>query len=207
MNIDEVSGNIGFFFTLFLAACLALLIAVMTLGIRGRKRERQLRQKEVRTGNKKEDKLIRIAVVSIALLAGLLVAGIWYSFRWNPDTAWAAKVIGEAEELQVLLARYQELNGEYPKALADLEGDYTEPTDFLSRNSDSPEKSEWGYERIEPDNYQLEVTAYSWVSYWDSLVYRSSGNFTEPWFDNRDAKDWRDFVKWRYVKGFSRYDD
>ena len=207
MNIDEVSGNIGFFFTLFLAACLALLIAVMTLGIRGRKRERQLRQEEVRTGNKKEAKLIRIAVVSIALLAGLLVAGIWYSFRRNPDIAWAAKVIGEAEELQVLLARYQELNGEYPKALADLEGDYTEPTDFLSRNSDSPEKSEWGYERIEPDNYQLEVTAYSWVSYWDSLVYRSSGNFSEPWFNNRDALDWRNFGKWRYVKGFSRYDE
>ena len=207
MNIDEVSGNIGFFFTLFLAACLALLIAVMTLGIRGRKRERQLRQEEVRTGNKKEAKLIRIAVVSIALLAGLLVAGIWYSFRWNPDIAWAAKVIGEAEELQVLLARYQELNGEYPKALADLEGDYTEPTDFLFRNFDSPEKSEWGYERIEPDNYQLEVTAYSWVSYWDSLVYRSSGNFSEPWFNNRDALDWRNFGKWRYVKGFSRYDE
>ena len=207
MNIDEVSGNIGFFFTLFLAACLALLIAVMTLGIRGRKRERQLRQEELRTGNKKEAKLIRIAVVSIALLAGLLVAGIWYSFRWNPDIAWAAKVIGEAEELQVLLARYQELNGEYPKALADLEGDYTEPTDFLFRNFDSPEKSEWGYERIEPDNYQLEVTAYSWVSYWDSLVYRSSGNFSEPWFNNRDALDWRNFGKWRYVKGFSRYDE
>lgn len=106
-----------------------------------------------------------------------------------------------------MLARYHELNGEYPRALADLEGDYTEPTDFLSRNSDSPEKSKWGYESMEPDNYQLAVTVYSWVSYWDSLVYRSTGNFIDPWFNNRDAIDWRNFGKWRYVKGFSRYDE
>ena len=207
MNIDEIAGNIGFFFTVFLTACLASLIAGIALVIRGRKRARQLTQEEIRTGNEKVAKVIRIAMVSMAMLAGLLVAGIWYSFHWNPDTAWAAKVIGEAEELQVLLARYHEVNGEYPKALGDLEGDYTEPTDFLSRNADSPERSRWGYERMGRDDYQLEVTAYSWVSYWDSLVYRSSGNFTEPWFDNRDAKDWRDFGKWRYVKGFSRHDD
>ena len=77
MNIDKVSENIGFFFTLFLAACLASLIAVFTVGIRGRKRARQRRQEEVRAGNKKGAKLIRTAVVSIAMLAGLLMAGIW----------------------------------------------------------------------------------------------------------------------------------
>ena len=207
MNINEVSGNIRFFFTLFLATCLASLIAGITLGIRGRKRARQLRQEEVRTGNKKGAKLIRIAVVSIALLAGLLVAGIWYSFRWNPDTAWATKVIGEAEELQVMLARYHEVNGEYPKSLDDLEGDYTQPTDFLSRNASPAGRSRWFYEHIGPNDYQLEVLSYSWVSYHDSLVYRKSGNFAEPWFDNREAGNWRDVGKWRYVKGFSRYDE
>lgn len=172
--------------------------------LRGIKTSRQRKREGTKTGIGKP---IAVTLVAVTLLAGVVFAGFKFMIRWNPDLVWTAKVIGEAEELQVLLARYHEVNGEYPKALGDLEGDYTEPTEFLSRNADTAGRSSWGYERMGPDDYQLEVTAYSWVSYWDSLVYRSSGNFTEPWFDNRDAKDWRDFGKWRYVKGFSRYDD
>lgn len=206
-NVEKIAGNLGVSLAGFFAACLVSLVAGIALVIHGRKRARQRSQEDIRIAKEKVGKATRIAMAWITMLASLMVLGTWYSFRWNPDTAWAATVIGEADELQDLLTRYYEMNGEYPKALDDLEGDYTKPTEFLSRNADPAGRSRWGYERMGPDDYQLEVTAYSWVSYWDSLVYRSSGNFTEPWFDNRDAKDWRDFGKWRYVKGFSRHDD
>lgn len=159
-----------------------------------------------RAGDKKPGfgRPITASLVSLAFVAVVAFAGFRVMTRWNPDMVWAAKVIGEAEELQVLLASYHQGNGEYPKALDELEGDYTKPTDFLSRNATPTGRSRWFYDRKGQNDYQLEVTAYSWVSYHDSLVYRKSGDFAEPWFANREAGDWRDIGKWRYVKGFSR---
>ena len=148
-----------------------------------------------------------MVLVSMTILVCVVFAGFKFMTRWNPDKAWAAKVIGESEELQILLAQYHEANGEFPESLDDIDEEYTKPTDFLSRNADPAGTSRWHYDRIGPNDYQLYVTAYSWVSYYDAVVYRKSGNFAEPWFDNRDAGDWRDFGRWRYVKGFSRYDE
>ena len=150
-------------------------------------------------------KPIAVALVAVALLAGVVFAGFKFMTRWNPDEAWAAKVIEESTEIRLLLERYREENGEFPMSLSDIDEDYTKPTDYLTRNSTAPETDRWYYDRIGPDDYQLFATAYSWVSYYDAMVYRKSGAFDEPWFDNRDAGDWRDFGKWRYCEGFSRY--
>lgn len=206
-NVEKIAGNLGVSLAGFFAACLVSLVAGIALVIHGRKRARQRSQEDIRIAKEKVGKATRIAMAWITMLAGLMVLGIWYSFRWNPDTAWAATVIGEADELQDLLRGYYEMNEEYPRSLDDLKEDFTQPTDFLTRNAERAGTSRWGYDRLGPDDYQLAVTAYSWVSYWDALVYRSSGDFAEPWFDNRDGADWRDFGKWRYVKGFSRYGD
>tara|TARA_Y100000385_G_scaffold252254_1_gene275594 strand:- start:274 stop:1032 length:759 start_codon:yes stop_codon:yes gene_type:complete len=172
---------------------------MLVLGI---KKSRQRKRDGIKTDIRKP---IAVTLVGVMLLAGVVFAGVKFMTRWNPDIAWAAKVIGESEELQILLARYQEVNGEYPESLDDIEEDYTKPTDFLSRNADPAGESRWFYERIGPNDYQLEATAYSWVSYHDSLVYRHSGSFTEPWFSNPDAPDSREFGKWRYIEGFSQH--
>jgi len=206
-KVEKIAGNIGFYFSVIFAICLASLVAGVALVFRGRKLASQRCQEDIRSANEKVVKVMPTVIISIAMFAGLVVLAIWYSLRWNPDTAWAARVIGEADELQALLARYHEANGEYPMSLLDLEDNYTEPTNFMSRNAESQGMGCWGYERIGTDHYQLEVTAYSWVSYWDSLVYRSSSDFAEPWFDNCENTDWLDFGKWRYVKGFSSYRD
>ncbi len=143
------------------------------------------------------------------IVAGSLLLVAYGGFvllrRWNPDEVWAARVIGEAVEVQVLLARYHETNGEYPRSLEDLNGEYLKPTDFLSRQAVTPERGGWYYTRIGRQGYQLSATAYAWVSYHDSLVYRSTGDFSEAWF-SRPNGAWRDYGKWRYVKGFSVYD-
>ena len=80
----------------------------------------------------------------LLIVAGILLlvayAGYVFLRRWNPDEAWAARVIGEALEVQVLLARYHQTNGEYPRSLKDLQGEYLEPTDFLSRHAVLPER-------------------------------------------------------------------
>lgn len=80
----------------------------------------------------------------LLIVAGILLlvayAGYVFLRRWNPDEAWAARVIGEAVEVQVLLARYHQTNGEYPRSLKDLQGEYLEPTDFLSRHAVLPER-------------------------------------------------------------------
>jgi len=185
------------------AAAVCIIGGAVTL-LRDIKTSRQRKREGTKTGIGKP---IAVTLVAVTILGCMIFALFTYMTRWNPDKAWAAKVIGESAELQILLARYYEENGEYPEALDDIEEDYTRPTDFLSRNADPAGRSRWFYDRIGPNDYQLEVTAYSWVSYHDSLVYRHSGNFAEPWFDNRDARDWRDFGKWRYAKGFSRYDE
>ena len=167
-------------------------------------RRRSRRAETNHAGRSRRSPWQRLLIVAGILL---LVAYAGYVFlrRWNPDEAWAARVIGEALEVQVLLARYHQTNGEYPRSLKDLQGEYLEPTDFLSRHAVLPERGGGYYTRIGRQRYQLSATAYAWVSYHDSLVYRSTGDFTETWFARPNGA-WRDYGKWRYVKGFSVYD-
>ncbi len=203
-TLDSISESVGFVLWIAYAVCGGSLIVGMILFIRRSKKLRQQERQATRAGLRKR---ITIALVSIVGVAGVLFAIFTYMTRWDPNEAWAAKVIGESGELQILLARYHEANGEFPESLDDIDEDYTKPTDFLSRNADPTGTSRWFYDRIGPNDYQLYATAYSWVSYHDAIVYRKSGTFAEPWFENRDAGDWRDFGKGRYVKGFSRYDE
>ena len=166
------------------------------------KPSRQRKREGTKTGTRKP---IWVTLVTATLLACLAFSGFKFTTRWNPDKVWAAKVIGEATELQILLAWYYEENGRYPTSLSEIDQQYTQPTDYLTRNSTAPDVDRWFYDLMKPNDYQLYVTADAWVSYHDALVYRKSGHFSEPWFDTRDAEDWRDFGRWRYVKGFSQY--
>ena len=55
---------------------------------------------------------------------------VTYMTRWDLDDGWAAKVIGESEEIQILLARYHEANDEFPEFLDDIGEDYTNRLTF-----------------------------------------------------------------------------
>ena len=125
--------------------------------------------------------------------------------RWDADEACAAKVIEESTEIQLLLERFREENGEFPMSLSEIDGDYPKPTAYLTRNSTASETARWYYDRIGPDDYHLFATAHSWVSYFDAMVYRRSGRFTEPWFATRDRSAMIEIEEWRYIRGFSRY--
>ena len=87
----------------------------------------------------------------------------------------------------------------------EFDEDHTKPTDFLTRNGAAPDTDRWFYDRIGKDDYQLFVTADTWVSYFDAMVYRHAGEFADPWFSTLDSSSSREFGKWRYVQGFSRF--
>ena len=150
-------------------------------------------------------RLIIVTLVAVTIFACAVFAIFKVMTRWDPDEEWAAKVIEESTDIRLLLERYREENGEFPMSLSDIDEDHKKPTDFLTRNGAAPGRDKWNYNRIGAQDYQLFVTAYSWVSYFDAMVYRHTGEFSDPWFSTLDASASREFGKWRYVEGFSRY--
>lgn len=152
-------------------------------------------------------KPVIVTLVAVTIFAVAVFAIFKVMTRWDPDEEWAAKVVEESTEVRLLLEKYRNENGEFPMSLSDIDEDYTKPTDFLTRNGAAPDTSRWFYARIGKDDYQLFVTADSWVSYFDAMVYRHKGEFTDPWFSTLDASDSREFGKWRYVRGFSQFDE
>ena len=95
--------------------------------------------------------------------------------------------------------------GGFPMSLDKIAEDHTKPTDYLTRNVAAPGTGQWFRDRVGKDDYQLFVTADSWVSYFDAMVYRHSGDFADPWFATLDSSASKQFGKWRYVRGFSRF--
>ncbi|NNM28217.1 MAG: hypothetical protein HKO57_01740 [Akkermansiaceae bacterium] len=150
-------------------------------------------------------KPVIVILVAVTMFVGAVFTIFKVMTRWDPDEEWAATVIEESTDLRLLLEQYRKENGGFPTELSDIGEGYPKPTDFLTRHAAAPDTSRWFYSRIGRDDYQLFVTADSWVSSFDAMVYRHSGEFTEPWFENLDASDSREFGKWRYVQGFSRY--
>ena len=151
-------------------------------------------------------KSIVVIFVTAVILAGMIFAGINFMTRQSVDEGWAAKVIKESTDLQLLLERFHDENGEFPTSLNEIDKAYTQPTEYLTRNSDAPETANWYYDRIGPDDYQLYATAYSWVSYFDAMVYRKSARFNEAWFGNRTRSNTQEIKNWRYIRGFSSYE-
>jgi hypothetical protein len=143
----------------------------------------------------------------VTFLACLLFGVFYFMTRWDVDEKWAATVIEESSEIRFLLEEFRRANGEFPMSLSEIDEDYLKPTDYLSRHAVAAGMSKWFYERIGAKDYQLYVTAYSWVSYYDAMVYRHSGAFAEPWFSTLDTSHSREFGKWRYIRGFSQHDE
>ncbi len=169
------------------------------LGIkRSRERKRQGTKASFR-------KLITVSLAAVAILACGVFAIFKVMTRWDPDEEWAAKVIEESADIRSLLESHREENGEFPMSLDEIAENYTKPIDYLSRNVAAPDTDQWFYDRIGRDDYQLFVTADSWVSYFDAMVYRHKGEFADPWFAILDSSDSKEFGKWRYVQGFSRF--
>ena len=117
----SVASTVGAKVFLLCGAGVMCIIGGAVALLRGIKTSRQRQREGTKTGI---GKLIAITLVTVTLLAGVVFADFKFMTLWNPDKTWAAKVIGEAAELQILLARCYEEKGEYPKALDDLEEDY-----------------------------------------------------------------------------------
>ena len=181
------------------AMCLIGGAVALALGIK------KSRQRKPQGTNTKFRKPLTVALVAVVLLACSVFAIFKVITRWDPDEEWAAKVIEESTEVRLLLKEYREKKGEFPMSLEDIEGVYAKPTDYLTRNAAAPGTDRWFYDRIGKDDYQLFVTADSWVSYFDAMVYRHAGEFADPWFSTLDSSSSREFGKWRYVQGFSRH--
>ena len=126
-TLDSISESVGAALWIAYALCGGSLIVGMVLFIRGSKKLRQQERQGTRAGLRKR---ITIALVSMAGVAGVLFAIFTYMTRWDPDEGWAAKVIGESEEIQILLARYHEANDEFPEFLDDIGEDYTNRLTF-----------------------------------------------------------------------------
>ena len=182
----------------------ANIIGVTVALILGIKKSRQRKREGTKTGIRKP---IAVTLVAVTILACVIFAVFKFMTRWDADEAWAAKIIEESTEIRLLLERFREENGEFPMSLSENDVDYTKPTDYLTRNSTAPETARWYYDRIGPDDYQLFATAHSWVSYFDAMVYRKSGAFNEPWFATRDRSSTKEIGEWRYIRGFSRYQE
>ena len=151
--------------------------------ILGIKKSRQQKRQGMKTDIRKP---IAVTLVAVTILVCVIFSMFKFMTRWDADEAWAVKVNEESTEIRLLLEEFREENGKFPMSLSEIDDVYTRPTDYLTRNSRTPESARWYYDRIGPDDYQLFATAHSWVSYFDAMVYRKSGAFNEPWFANRD---------------------
>ena len=90
----SVAGTVGAKVILLCGVGAVCIIGGAVALLRGIKTSRQRK----REGTKAEiGKPIAVTLVGVTLLAGVVFAGFKFMTRWNPDTAWAAKVIGESE--------------------------------------------------------------------------------------------------------------
>ena len=152
-------------------------------------------------------KILTRGLVSLVILTGAVFTTFKLATRWNPDEKWATEIIVQSRELRLLLHRFHEENGEFPKSLGSISEDYARPTSYLDRNGRPPSESRWFYERVGKDDYQIFVCARSWVSFFDAMVYRHTGMFADSWHSSLDPSNYRTFGKWRYIRGFSRFDE
>ena len=202
LSIESMATSIGAKLRLFYGAGTACLVAGAVALVLGIRKSRDRKPPGTKAGIRKP---VIVTLVALTIFAGAVFATFKVMTRWNPDEEWAAKVIEESTDIRLLLEKFRKDNGAFPKELGEIGEDYPKPTDFLTRNAAAPDRSQWFYNRIGAQDYQLFVTADSWVSYFDAMVYRPSGEFAEPWFATLDASASRVFGKWRYVEGFSRY--
>ncbi|MFK7850575.1 MAG: hypothetical protein AB8D78_06310 [Akkermansiaceae bacterium] len=150
-------------------------------------------------------KALTVTLVAAAMLGCAVFAAFKLMTRWDPDENWAAKVIPESGEIRNLLEKFHHEKGDFPMSLDEIDGNYANPPDYLTRNGAAPDKGRWHYNRIGKYDYQLFVTADSWVSSFDAMVYRHTGAFDEAWFSLPEASDSRELGKWRYIRGFSGF--
>lgn len=202
MDLDSMAKPIGARILLFSGAGAVGFIGGAWALAMGIKKSRDRKRQGIRTPIRRQ---IAVALATVTVFVCVVLGLFKFLTRWDPDEEWAAKVIEESKEVRLLLEKYHEENGEFPKSLSDIGEDYTEPTDYLTRNAAAPDTDGWHYNRIGKEDYQLFVTADPWVSHFDAMVYRHSRTFAGPWFSDLDASRSREFGDWRYVRGFSTY--
>ena len=147
-------------------------------------------------------KPVIVTLVAVTIFAVAVFAIFKVMTRWDPDEEWAAKIVEESTEVRLLLEQYREENGEFPMSLSDLDEDYKKPTDYLTRNGAAPDTDRWFYDRIGKNDYQLFVTADSWVSSFDAMVYRHTGEFADPWFSTLVAHQPYSGLEWEILSQF-----
>lgn len=202
ISIESMATSIDAQLRLFYGAGTVCIVGGAVALVLGIKKSRDRKRQGMKAGFRRA---ITVTLVALTIFTGAGFAIFKVMTRWDPDEEWAAKVMEESTEVRLLLEEYREEKGEFPMSLDDIEGGYTKPTDYLTRNSAAPDTDQWFYDRSGKDDYQLFVTADPWVSYFDAMVYRHKGEFADPWFSALDSSDSKEFGKWRYARGFSKF--
>ena len=202
ISIESMATSIDAQLRLFYGAGTVCIVGGAVALVLGIKKSRDRRRQGIKAGFRRP---ITVSLVAVAVIACAVFALFKFMTRWDPDEQWAAKIIEESADLRLLLEEYRDENGEFPVSLDEIAEDYTKPTEYLTRNGAAPDTDQWFYDRSGKDDYQLFVTADPWVSYFDAMVYRHKGDFADPWFSALDSSDSKEFGKWRYARGFSKF--
>lgn len=141
-------------------------------------------------------------VVSVVIICSVIFVTTRMWQRWDIDPKWAKTIISESEEVRQMLDKYRSTNGEFPLSLNLIGAQFQQPTDFANH----PSKSEWHYRRLNKADYQLFATGTSFVSSFDAMVFRYSGNYPQNWFRALDSSHSRRFGDWYYITGFSSFE-
>lgn len=153
-------------------------------------------------GNHGRSLLIGVAGLILVFVLGKFVAGKGWQ-RWSFDERWCKAQTLRAQPVLDALDAHRKSAGHYPETLDELvptgiklPGPIPYPTGNGGKN--------WLYRQLSPDEYELSVTALHWVSSFDALIYRSSGQYPSSWEDSHHVFR---VNSWIYVIGAQKLKD
>jgi type II secretory pathway pseudopilin PulG len=147
---------------------------------------------------------ILATLVVLALIGAGSIAVLTKSWqRFDIDAEWALQVVSDAEGLQTRLHEYRSANGEFPDSLKEIDSGFNDPTGFYEPKSTDG----WHYRRLGKSDYQLYAIGTSFVSTYDAMVFRYSGDYPSEWFRPLDTSHSKTFGEWRYITGFSELEN
>lgn len=124
-----------------------------------------------------------IALSVLALLAAmcLLLRNKAIEWYWSVDREWARRVKLEARPIVSALERYREISGSYPEDIQELFPDYLSRVPPLPLHSKRGREGHWIYSLLEDGQYELGATCMHWISSYDALLRRPTGQYPDNW--------------------------
>jgi hypothetical protein len=148
----------------------------------------------------------------IAGLAGIAILGTLCCGGWcivvdkpwqliQVDKPWCREQASAGEPIIAALEDHRIETGSYPDTIDDLVPRFLDSIPPTIPHPSGNGGDGWGYRKINDNEYVLFVTALHWVSSFDVLVYRSTGQYPRSWIGHRYS---RKIDGWRYIIGAQR---